>query len=190
MMEYSRLVLGLCCLCFTLTRIRGLLPRRHCSPLPCPLLHQRLPPSCPLLQLLCSPSSPFNFNPQLWSQAQVHSSTLFPQHLVHSLLCRCSQKPALTYSGSTAVDQLPTVIDGLSPLAAADSASSVPCGIVVEVTVKPEQQPLGLLTRHTASTDSQSMPAQLQPWSAKLRSSSRTGPFKISPVWNAVCSEL
>ncbi len=87
------------------------------------------------------------------------------------------------------MDQLPTVVDGLSPMAAADSASSVPCGIVVEVTVKPKQQPLGLLTRHTASTDfragastdSQSMPAQLQPWSSKLRSSSRNGRFKISP---------
>ena len=82
-----------------------------------------------------------------------------------SLACKSS-------SGSTAVDELPTAAEDEGPRSTADSASSVPCIMAVEMAVKPEQQASGLVTVLTASAASHSMTAQLHPQSFKSCSSS------------------
>ena len=100
-----------------------------------------------------------------------------PEVSPDSLACKSS-------SGFTTVEQLPTAAEDEGPNFTADSASSVPCIVSVEMAVKPEQQASGLVTVLTASAASHSMTAQLHPWSFKLYSSS--GSASVSSFTSAV----
>ena len=95
-----------------------------------------------------------------------------PEVSPDSLACKSS-------SGSTAVDQLPTAAEDEGPRSTADSASSLPCIVSVEMAVKPAQQASGLVTVLTASAASHSMTSQLHPWSFRPHSSSGSASVSI-----------